>query len=367
MSLIKIEHLQKKYTESMPLKDINAEINKGDIISIIGPSGTGKSTLLFCLNQLEIPTAGKVFLDGEEITDPKCDINAVRRKMGMVFQHFNLFNNKTVLENVICAPMDLLKIPRAQAEKEGRELLKKVGLEGREDHFPEELSGGQKQRVAIARAIAMQPEILMLDEPTSALDPTLVNEVLSVIRDLAEDGMTMLIVTHEMRFAREVSNRIFFLTDGEIYEEGTPEQIFEHPQREKTRAFIKQLRTLSMTVSSLDTDISGITEQLEEFGRKTLLSSRKMRNLSLVVEELIVQIASHYRQTQEDVSIHIYVEQSETENSVSLEIKYQGSAFDPTENGDELSLLIIKNMTSELSYQYTRGSENNVNQIHAII
>ena len=336
MSLIKIEHLQKKYTESMPLKDINAEINKGDIISIIGPSGAGKSTLLFCLNQLEMPTAGKVFLDGEEITDPKCDINAVRRKMGMVFQHFNLFNNKTVLENVICAPIDLLKIPRAQAEKEGRELLKKVGLEGREDHFPEELSGGQKQRVAIARS-------------------------------LAEDGMTMLIVTHEMRFAREVSNRIFFLTDGEIYEEGSPEQIFENPQREKTRAFIKQLRTLSMTVSSLDTDISGITEQLEEFGRKTLLSSRKMRNLSLVVEELIVQIASHYRQTQEDVSIHIYVEQSETENSVSLEIKYQGSAFDPTENGDELSLLIIKNMTSELSYQYTRGSENNVNQIHAII
>lgn len=367
MSLIRIEHLRKEYPEATPLKDVNAEIHQGDVISIIGPSGTGKSTLLFCLNQLELPTSGKVFLDDQEITDPKCDITAVRRKMGMVFQAFNLFDNKTVLENVTCAPIDLLKIPRAQAEQEGRALLKRVGLEGRENQFPEELSGGQRQRVAIARAIAMKPKILLLDEPTSALDPTLVNEVLSVIRGLADDGMTMMIVTHEMRFAREVSNRIFFMEEGEIYEEGTPEQIFEHPQREKTRAFIKQLKTLSLKASSLNADFSDIMNQLEEFGRKTLLERRPLRNLMLVTEELFAQVASRFRKENQDVPIQIYVEHSEKENTISLDLTYEGGSFNPIENGDELSLLIIKHAASVLNYQYDPENESAPNQIHVVL
>lgn len=368
MSLITIEHLRKEYPEATPLKDVNAVINQGDVISIIGPSGTGKSTLLFCLNQLETPTSGKVFLNGEEITAPKCDITAVRRKMGMVFQAFNLFDNKTVLENVICAPMDLLKLSRKQAEEEGRALLKRVGLEGRENHFPEELSGGQKQRVAIARAIAMKPEILMLDEPTSALDPTLVKEVLSVIRDLAKDGLTMLIVTHEMRFAREVSNRIFFMEDGGIYEEGTPEQIFEHPQKEKTRIFIRQLKTISLTVSPQDADVSSVMDQLEAFGKKSLPDLRKARNLMLVAEEILTQVISSFRQgTMAEVPIHLYVEYSDTDDSVCLDVAYEGSSFDPSENGDDLSQMIIKKIPKVLDYQYEAESDPPQNRIRIVL
>ncbi|MBQ9482948.1 MAG: amino acid ABC transporter ATP-binding protein, partial [Ruminiclostridium sp.] len=189
--MIKIEHLRKEYPNVTPLKDVCVEINKGDVISVIGPSGTGKSTLLRCLNQLEEPTSGTVIVDGEVITGPKCDISLVRRKMGMVFQSFNLFSNLNIIENVMSAPVNLLKKPKAEARKEALELLKRVGLAEKAENYPDELSGGQKQRVAIARAIAMKPEIILFDEPTSALDPTMVGEVLSVIRSLAKEGMTM--------------------------------------------------------------------------------------------------------------------------------------------------------------------------------
>ncbi len=376
MSLIRIEHLRKEYPEATPLKDINAEINQGDVIAIIGPSGTGKSTLLYCLNQLEEPTSGKVYLDDQEITDPKCDINQIRRKMGMVFQSFNLFDNKTVLENVISAPIDLLKMPKEQAVQEGKELLRKVGLEGRENHFPEELSGGQKQRVAIARAIAMKPEILLLDEPTSALDPTLVNEVLSVVRNLVAEGMTMLIVTHEMRFAREVSNRVFYLDEGLIYEEGTPEQIFNHPQKEKTRAFIKQLKTISLDISPSATDFAGIVQQLEEYGRKTMLEPARVRRMTLVIEELVTQVIGHLRErdqmkssmgSPEEIPAHLYVERSEIEDNVTVEIRYGGEPFDPLTEGDELSLIIVKHLTSELNCQLKEEDGKPVNQVTAVL
>jgi len=365
MSLIRIEHLRKEYPEAVPLKDVNAVINQGDVIAVIGPSGVGKSTLLYCLNQLEMPTGGKVFLDEEEITDPKCDITKVRRKLGMVFQAFNLFDNKTVLENVICAPMDLLKIPREQAVREGKKLLKKVGLEGKENHFPEELSGGQKQRVAIARAIAMKPEILMFDEPTSALDPTLVKEVLSVIRNLADEGMTMLIVTHEMRFAREVSNRVFFMEEGVIYEEGTPEQIFEHPQKEKTRAFIMQLKTLSLTVSPSNHYFTEMANQLEEFGRSAMLEPAMVRHLLLAAEELLTQIISHMQTKEASVHpIQVYIEHSEVRDYLEMKISWDGEEFNPFEQGDDLSLSIVKHLTSERNYSSSRGNGTAGNRIH---
>ncbi len=202
MSILKIEHLRKEYLNATPLKDVNFEIHKGDVIAVIGPSGTGKSTLLRCLDRLEEPTGGTITLDGEDITSPACDITRVRRRMGMVFQSFNLFNNLTVIENIIAAPVKLLKVPRDQAYREGMELLQWVGLAEKEKVYPDKLSGGQKQRVAIVRSIAMHPEILLFDEPTSALDPTMIEEVLSIIRSLADRGMTMMIVTHEMKFAR---------------------------------------------------------------------------------------------------------------------------------------------------------------------
>ncbi len=236
--LIRVEHLKKQYPNVTPLEDITTDINKGDVISIIGPSGTGKSTFLRCLNLLETPTSGTITVSGTVITDKKCDVSKVRQKMGMVFQSFNLFSNLSIIENIMAAPVKLLGLSRQDAYNEGMTLLKRVGLEEKALNLPEELSGGQKQRVAIARAIAMKPDIILFDEPTSALDPTMIGEVLAVIKALADEGMTMMIVTHEMQFAKAVSNRVFYMDDGGIYEEGTPEKIFETPQREKTRRFV---------------------------------------------------------------------------------------------------------------------------------
>ena len=239
MSLLKIEHLRKSYGDYTPLKDVSLEVEEGEVISVIGPSGTGKSTLLRCINHLVEPTSGTVIFDGETLTDPDCDIARARQKMGMVFQQFNLFANRNIIENIIAAPVKLLKKPREEALKEGMELLGRIGLVDKAYHYPDELSGGQQQRVAIARAIAMHPKIILFDEPTSALDPAMISEVLGMIRALARTGMTMMIVTHEMRFARDVCTRVLYMDEGGIYEDGTPEQIFDHPVRENTRRFIQ--------------------------------------------------------------------------------------------------------------------------------
>ena len=247
--MISIKHLSKTFKnpdgQSLTvLKDVNCEIQKGEVISIIGPSGTGKSTLLRAINMLEPPTSGEIWVDGENITAKGYPLHMMRRKMGMVFQSFNLFDHMTVLQNIIYAPMELLKLPEEQAKQEAMELLRKVGLAQKADVYPSSLSGGQKQRVAIARSLAMHPEVVLFDEPTSALDPTMVGEVLSVIRSLAKEGLTMLIVTHEMRFARDVSTRIFFMNEGVIYEDGSPEQIFEHPKRSATKEFVNRIQRI---------------------------------------------------------------------------------------------------------------------------
>ena len=239
--MISVSHLRKGYNGVQVLKDVNAEIAKGEVISIIGPSGTGKSTFLRCLNRLETPDGGRIVVDGADVTDPKTDITAVRRKMGMVFQNFNLFGNLTVIGNVMAAQCDLLGKTPGEARRKALDLLGRVGLADKAEALPDELSGGQKQRVAIARALAMDPDILLFDEPTSALDPTMVGEVLAVIKGLAKTGMTMLIVTHEMGFARDVSTRVFFMNEGVVYEEGAPARIFNHPQRPRTVDFVGQV------------------------------------------------------------------------------------------------------------------------------
>ena len=241
MSLISVAHLRKSFNGVAVLKDVNAEIEKGEVISVIGPSGTGKSTFLRCLNRLEKPDGGTILVDGADVTAPKADLAVVRRKMGMVFQNFNLFGNLDVLGNVTAAQCDILGVPKDAAKSKARELLGRVGLADKAEALPDELSGGQKQRVAIARALAMDPEILLFDEPTSALDPTMVGEVLAVIKDLAKSGMTMLIVTHEMGFARDVSTRVFYMDEGVVYENGTPDEIFSRPQKPKTVEFIGQV------------------------------------------------------------------------------------------------------------------------------
>ena len=241
MSILEIIDLHKKFGNLHVLKGINMEVEKGEVVVIIGPSGSGKSTLLRCINRLEEPTSGKVILDGTDITDPKIDINKIRQRIGIVFQQFNLFSHLTALENITLPLRVVKKIPKEEAEKIAMKFLKKVGLEDKADHYPHQLSGGQQQRVAIARALAMNPEIMLFDEVTSALDPELVKEVLDVMRQLARDGMTMLVVTHEMGFAREVGDRIIFMDNGKIVEEGTPEEIFTNPKHERTRRFLSMI------------------------------------------------------------------------------------------------------------------------------
>ena len=239
--IIEVKDLQKSFGELEVLKGINTEVQRGEVVVVIGPSGSGKSTFLRCLNLMETPTGGSIFVDGEEITDPKCDINLHRQKMGMVFQHFNLFNNMTILRNMTLAPMALLKKSRAEAEEKALALLRRVGLEDKANAYPSQLSGGQKQRIAIVRALCMDPEVMLFDEPTSALDPEMVGEVLDVMKELARDGMTMVVVTHEMGFAREVGSRVLFMDAGRIAEQGSPEDIFSHPQSARLQDFLRKV------------------------------------------------------------------------------------------------------------------------------
>ena len=239
--MISVNNLCKSFGDLEVLKGVSVEIDKGDVICVIGPSGSGKSTFLRCLNLLERPTSGTIVFEGDDLTDRKVDLNRHRQKMGMVFQQFNLFPHMTVMGNLTCAPMMLKKIPRAQAEKKALELLDRVGLADRADAWPNQLSGGQKQRVAIVRALCMEPDVMLFDEPTSALDPEMVGEVLDVMKELAVSGMTMVVVTHEMGFAREVSNRVLFLDDGVIAEEGAPEQIFGAPKGERLQSFLAKV------------------------------------------------------------------------------------------------------------------------------
>lgn len=279
---VRLVHLRKSYGSLEVLRDITVDIHRGEVISIIGPSGTGKSTLLRCLNLLEQPTGGSIVVDGEDILAKGYPVNRLRQKMGMVFQSFNLFEHKTVLENVIFAPCQLRRMPEEEARREGLALLRKVGLVEKADVYPSSLSGGQKQRVAIARALAMKPDVILFDEPTSALDPTMVGEVLSVIRQLAKEGMTMLIVTHEMKFAHDVSTRIFFMYDGYIHEDGSPRQIFESPVHSATKAFIQRIRKEVFEIDGPDFDFLGMHSAVSAFCHKYGIPEKEEKALQLI-------------------------------------------------------------------------------------
>ena len=293
--MISVRHLSKTFkdpdgTTITVLRDVNCEIDKGEVISIIGPSGTGKSTFLRALNMLDPPTGGEILVDGENIMAKGYPLDRLRRKMGMVFQSFNLFEHMTVLENVIFAPVRLLGLSEEDAVREAKELLKKVGMAQKTDVYPSSLSGGQKQRVAIARALAMHPEVILFDEPTSALDPTMVGEVLSVMRQLAKDGLTMLIVTHEMRFAREVSTRIFFMNEGVIYEDGTPAQIFGHPVRSATKVFVNNIQKLVFEVDGDDFDFLQIPTEVKAFCIKYNIPEKEYVVCDLIDEMLFFKL-----------------------------------------------------------------------------
>ena len=241
--LIRVENVKKEYNKGTvkALNGCNLTIRRGEVVAIIGPSGSGKSTLLRCLNMLETPTSGHIYFDGVDLADKKVDLNLHRRKMGMVFQHFNLFPHKTVMQNITLAPVHLKLKTKAEAEKKGNELLERIGLADKADEYPNMLSGGQKQRIAIVRALAMEPEVMLFDEPTSALDPEMVGEVLDLMRNLAKGGMTMVVVTHEMGFAREVASRVIFMDGGQILEENEPNELFDHPQNPRLKDFLSKV------------------------------------------------------------------------------------------------------------------------------
>ena len=349
--MIRFEHISKVFNNSMPHKDVNGVINDGDVVTIIGPSGTGKSTLLRMINGLEKPTSGKIFIDDEEITAPGYNMTNLRRKVGMIFQSFNLFNNMSVLDNLVVPQLDILRIDKHTAKKKALEALKKVGLDNHANRMPSKLSGGQKQRVAIARALVMNPEVILFDEPTSALDPTMVSEVENTIKWLAESGTTMVIVTHDMKFAREVSNRIFYMDQGEIYEEGTPEEIFDHPRRSRTKAFVTNEKVLDLIISGADYDFEQLMRTVDEYGSTQHLPKLFRYNLQCVLEELVIQqIFTHKKDASVFFSVFFNGEKLE------YKVKFDGDRYDPFEE-DSLSVKILNDAVSAYSYRFHEQAE----------
>lgn len=345
--MIELKHITKIFETVTPLKDVSVTINDGDVISVIGPSGTGKSTLLRCINMLDPPTSGQIIVDGSDITAKGCDINLVRQNMGMVFQSFNLFSHMTVIENIMYAPMQLKNMSKKDAYSLAKDLLKTVGLVEKALNYPDELSGGQKQRIAIARTLAMNPKVILFDEPTSALDPTMVGEVQSVIRELSKSGKTMLIVTHEMKFAREISNRVFFMDEGGIYEEGTPEQIFGNPQKENTIRFIKHLKVWEKIIDRKSFDLIGAATEIEQFGYKNRISPRTVYRAQTVFEEMCSQILLP---ALDNPLISVSIEYSEDRDSAIMTVKYNGTQNNPLDDAESISAKMIKGMTESAEY-----------------
>ena len=347
--IISISGMKKSYGSFDVLRDMNLDVHKGEVISIIGPSGTGKSTFLRCLNLLEQPTSGSILIDGEDILKPDANVPLLRRRMGMVFQSFNLFNGMSVLDNLCLAPMQLLGKSREEAEKRALELLQMVGMAERAEALPDQLSGGQKQRIAIARALAMDPEILLFDEPTSALDPTMVNEVLGVMTRLARQGMTMLVVTHEMRFARQVSSRVLFFADGVVYEDGTPDQLFDNPQRERTKQFIQQIHETTFIIESEYFDWFAMMSQMEQFCQQYNLSRQRTNNVLHVIDESLAILGSGGRVISPNTVLTLAY--TERDDSLQLSIKSQqaigSDAFDAER--DDLAVTILRNFCRDIT------------------
>jgi len=346
--MISVKHLSKVFNngekELTVLRDVNCEIAKGEVIGIIGPSGTGKSTFLRCLNRLEEPSGGQIEINGIDILDRKADVNLLRRKMGMVFQNFNLFHHLTILDNITLCPCTLLGKSRKEAKARAMELLQLVGLYDKAGSLPSELSGGQKQRAAIARCLAMDPEIILFDEPTSALDPTMVSEVLVVIRRLAREGMTMAIVSHEMQFVRSVSTRIFFMNEGVIYEEGSPEQIFEHPQRPATIAFVNRIRTLEFKLADKHFDLYGMFGEVGIFCNKYGLGNDMLMKVQHVMEETLYGILPF------DGAVTLTLDYSEKDFTLRLLFTEDGCTTSVLDRlpGDFLPLKIVQGMCTSL-------------------
>ncbi len=356
--MIRVEHLAKRYGTHQVLRDVSLEVVKGEVVSLIGPSGSGKSTLLRCLNGLETPSGGRIVVDGIDLLDSRTDLCDLRQRMGMVFQSFNLFSHLMVVENVMLGPVHVKRTARQEAFDEAMALLGTVGLAEKATAYPDELSGGQKQRVAIARALAMKPEIVLFDEPTSALDPTMVSEVLAVIRKLVADGMTMVIVTHEMRFARDVSTRVVFMDEGVVLEEGPPQQVLGAPEGERTRAFLNRIRTFSFTISSRTFDLYGLNAGVEHFGHLHCIPRRTIQEIQLALEELLVHRIIPAAGDRVDVAGTVGY--SEETGAVEVTLEYSGERYDPFDAAsadDDLPMRIVGSLVK--SHEHTLVEERN--------
>lgn len=368
MSIIEVHGLKKSFGSLEVLRGIDLTVEAGERIAIIGGSGCGKSVFLRCLELLETPNAGKIFIDGQEITAPNVDIDKIRRSMGMVWQRFNLFTHMNVMENLTVAPMKLLGMTKDEAREKAMGLLAQVGLTSKAEAYPEFLSGGQQQRIAICRSLMMNPKVILFDEPTSALDPTMVGEVLAVIRMLAKQDLTMLIVTHEMNFAREVATRILFFADGEIYEEGTPAQIFDAPQRPKTIAFIHKQKYFSFEIIERAFDLPKMQGGIQTFAEKYGLTPRRTNRLQLCCEELIYEMLSNACEG-DAVKILLDVTYSEIDNSVAIKFSCAGKQYNPLGktfaefDEENLGATILKGLAKNFSHEYNNG----VNQINFLL
>ena len=346
MSIISVKNLAKSFGDNLILKNVNAEIEKGEVISIIGPSGTGKSTLLRAINFLDPPTEGEVYFNGEKIT--RKNIDAMRCKMGMVFQSFGLFSHMNVMDNLVAGPVKLLKIPKKQAVEKAEALLKTVGLSERANFLPRQLSGGQKQRVAIARCLAMSPELILFDEPTSALDPTMVSEVTAVMRSLAKSGMTMIVVTHEMDFARDISSRIFYMDERGIYEQGSAEEIFSNPKKQKTQNFVYNIRSYNYEVKSHDFDYVQMLGGVENFCFRHAIERKTANRLYLLAEELLINIITPIYG-----ACSLCINFSEKLGTYEVSVSYAGEDSNALEKTkDELSLTMVRKSAKEIHHDY---------------
>ena len=347
--MIELRHLQKAYPTSMPLKDVCTTIHKGDVIAVIGASGCGKSTLLRCINMLDPPTGGQILVGGEDITAPGYDLNRLRMKVGMIFQSFNLFSHQSVIENVMQPQMKLLGRSKQQAYDKAYSLLSVMGLSRQQFQFPDQISGGQQQRVAIARALAMDPDILLLDEPTSALDPTMVGEVEAVIYELAKRGTTMLLVTHDMNFARNVSNRVFYMDEGGVYEDGPPEQIFLNPQKEKTRRFIHGISSLTVNIIDGHFDFPKTVSDIEKFATRQGLSVRMGHKLQMIFEEIC---AIYFpERTEKDFCATVVFEYSKEKEAVILSIDHNAGLVSDEDLRSDISFVIVGRLINELEQE----------------
>ena len=354
MSIIKVENLCKSFGSLNVLDNVNLTVEAGEKIAIIGPSGCGKSVFLRSLDLLEKPDSGHIFIDGREITAQGADVNGIRKNVGMVYQGFHLFEHLNVIDNITLAPRKLKKTPRLEAEMQAVQLLKSVGLESKKYEMPNVLSGGQKQRIAIARCLAMEPKVMLFDEPTSALDPAMVGEVLATIRMLAKRKMTMIIVTHEMNFAYEVADRVLFFDRKGIYEQGTPQMIFDAPQKTNTIAFIKKLKIFSFRIESRDFDLMKIRGGIMDFAEKYGIPYKAAYRLELCAEELIYELLNNCYPEQTLLDLHMTVEYSEADKSVILSADCGGIKHDPFADTDDenLGVTIIRRAAKKHTYAF---------------